>query len=690
MFTIAVGEYKDKNTIEKVFIGDFYCIKGEKFNFEGQWVMNKTYGEQFKVEKYEKINTLNCNEIITYLKQFKGIGEVRARKIVDAFKEKTLTVISTNHHELTKIGISEKIAEEIFQYVSKNTIMSELNSLLKITGISLKTVNKIYKKYGNNSKKIIEKNPYQLIKDIGINFNVIDYYAKKIGFDKNCNIRVQAVIEYALYLATKQGHSFLFVMELIDSIQKTIDNIHSSIIVKNLIDMEEEKKVIIESDTAVYLPEFYYAEQYISEKIKRIREKEIEKNTAIDFNKLIKKLENENKIKYAEQQRKAIKLSLSEKILVLTGGPGTGKTTTLNGIIKAIIKSNSDIDLGLAAPTGKAAKRMEEITKMPAKTIHRMLEYKPFDGELYCGRNEENPIQSDVIIIDEFSMVDVLLLEKFLRAIKIDTKIIIVGDVDQLPSVGAGNVLKDLIKSGVIKTVKLDTIFRQKETSSIIENVYKINKGEYPIFSQKDFIFNKIDDENIVAKELVKKYIQHKNEDVQILTPFKKKTVCGSNNLNFLIQEAINPLKHGEKEIKIGKYIYRTNDKVIQTKNNYEKLCFNGDTGIITNIVFAGDPVVTVKFDDGKEIEFVGREEIMELELAYALTIHKSQGSEYKIVLIPVVMSHKRMLARNLIYTGITRAKEQVILYGTEEALKIAINNASVSKRNSKLYYNLI
>jgi len=685
--SIVVGEY-EKN--KEVFIGEFLCAKGEKFNFRGSWIFHKTYGKQFKVIEHNKVEDFTDKEMIQYLKQFEGIGKVRAKRIVDEFGEKTLTVIKEDVDKLVKIKIPKDVAENIHAKIANNESLEKLVKLLKPFKLSMKTINKIHKKYKAEN---IQTNPYILVGEINTNFKLIDNFARQIiGIKSGDNIRIQAIIKFVLTLASQQGHTFLLAKEVIDYTDRFIEKIDPSLIVENLLRLEDKKEVIIESDTATYLPSLYYAERYVAKKIRRIREKE-EKTQTDNVKKLIEKIESENKIKYDEQQKKAIMLSLCEKILIITGGPGTGKTTTLNGIIKAIFKKNPDTKLELVAPTGKAAKRITETTSMNAKTIHRILEYKPFDGELQCGRNEYNPIEADVIIVDEFSMVDILLLEKFLRAISIDTKIIIVGDVDQLPSVGPGNVLADLIRSEVITTVKLDTIFRQSEESTIVKNAFEINNGRYPDFTKEDFSFTSNYNEDIIAQSLVEKYVKYflAKKNIQILTPFKKKTVCGSNNLNVLIQEKVNPQQKLKNEVKVGFYTYREGDKVIQTRNNYEKNCFNGEEGIIKKIYFEKNtPVIFVQFDEGREIEFIGREEIVELELSYALTIHKSQGSEYEIVLLPVVMSHRRMLARNLFYTGVTRAKKKVEVFGTKEAIMTAIDNASSSKRNSKLYYYLI
>lgn len=703
MFTVAIGEFSEGNqTIESTFIGNFYCVQGEKFNFEGSWTMHPTYGKQFKVEGYQKIQDLLPEDIEQYLTGFKGIGISRAKKIVSAFGDKTLEVIKDNYEKLTEIGIPKDIALNIHANVVQNTIVNDLIRMLKPKGLSFKTINKIYEQYREHSINIVKNNPYRLADDIsGINFSMADYIAKDIGVDYDCGFRIQGAIKQALMSGAEQGHSFLFIEELIKMVHgilssKNQKDIDTNIIIKVLANMEEYKQLIIESDTAVYLPMYYYAERYSARKISKIRESKSNLVLNYDPADIIKMVEEEVGFQYADQQREAIQKGLTEKIMILTGGPGTGKTTTVNGIIKAILKNDPRTKLELAAPTGKAAKRMEEATGKSAKTIHRLLEYKPFGDELQCGRNEENPIDADVLIVDEFSMTDILLLEKLLRALHIGTRLIIVGDVDQLPSVGAGNVLADMINSGVICTIRLNTIFRQKGTSMIVVNAYKINNGEYPDFSQSDFTFTKIDDKDeVVAKEVVNKYVEliqsgKTTSDVQVLTPLKRKTACGSKALNELIQEAINPARTGVNEVKFGFITFREGDKVMQTKNNYEKECFNGDTGYISRIDKSKeDATIIVKFDD-KEVEFTGREEILELELAYAISIHKSQGSEYDTVLIPMVMSHKRLLAKNLFYTGVTRAKSVVHIFGSQKAIEYAVNNKNVAVRNSKLHQKLI
>lgn len=704
MFTIAIGEYNNDNGVaESTFTGNFYGVQGEKFNFEGNWVIHPTYGKQFKVEGYEKIDDLLPEDIEQYLiSRFRGIGKVRAKKIVDAFGSKTLDVIKSNYEKLIEIGIPGDIARNIHNAVLESTVLNDLIRTLKPEGFSFTTINKIYEQYKENALEILKKNPYHLADNIsGIDFPMIDYFASNMGIAYDCDFRLQGAIKYALRLAAESGHCFLYVTELVEKVKNVLtyknqQDIKENIILKVMKLMDEYKQLIIESDTAVYLPKYYYAERYSAIKIRKIREMPSSVVLNRDPDDIIREVEETTGFTYAPQQREAIRKGLTEKIMILTGGPGTGKTTTVNGIINAILKNNPRTKLELAAPTGKAAKRLEEATGKSAKTIHRLLEYRPFGDELQCGRNEENPIDADVVIVDEFSMTDILLLEKLLRALRTDTRLIIVGDVDQLPSVGAGNVLADMINSGVICTIRLNTIFRQAETSMIVINANKINNGEYPDFSKDDFTFFEIKDEDEVAKEIVNTYVElirsgGNPSEIQVLTPLKQKTSCGSKNLNRLIQETINPSRKGVNEVKFGSTTFREGDKVIQTKNNYEKGCFNGDTGYITRIgkTKEGDATVTVKFDD-EEVTFTGREEILELELAYAISVHKSQGSEYETVLIPMVMSHKRLLARNLLYTAVTRAKKKVYIFGDSRAIRYAINNTNIAVRNSKLYQKLI
>ncbi|QUH21958.1 SF1B family DNA helicase RecD2 [Alkaliphilus sp. B6464] len=699
-YTIAIGKETSSGN-EISIVGNFKCATGEKFNFNGKWVFHKTYGRQFEVHGVEKITDLDELEIRNYLTSFDGIGPSRAKRIVDAFGKNTLNVIKKEHTRLVTIGIPSNIVQKVHNEIVKNDVVNKLVEGLRPYGISLRKINQIYETYHEDSLNILETNPYKLADDIsGINFSEVDYIAQDKGIEHDCGFRIYSCIKHALFLASENGHTYLPADELIKKVnailsfknQMPVDN---NYIMKVMLHMEEYKELIIEEDTAVYLPMYYFAERYAARKLYKIRESKYNIPLNKDLDEIIKEIQDEMGVEYAAKQQDAIKSALTDKVLVITGGPGTGKTTTVNGIIQALLKNEPRTKIELAAPTGRAAKRMEESTGKNAKTIHRMLEYKPFGDELKCGRNEDNPVDADVLIVDEYSMVDIILLDKKLRALENTTKLIIVGDVDQLPSVGAGNVLADLINSDVISVVRLDTIFRQAETSPIVPNATLINEGQMPNLDHKDFTLIEESDENIVAKLIVDEYVRLIKEDgltldeVQILSPLKKKTVCGSKSLNDLVQEAINPSVKGRPEVVFGSTSYRIGDKVMQTKNDYEKKCFNGDIGYIIDINKTGqDPIIIAKFDD-QEIEFIGREEIMKLELAYACSIHKSQGSECKICLIPAVLSHKKMLKKKLLYTGVTRGKAVVKFFGTKEAIEYSVKNNDEDARYSKFYLRI-
>lgn len=697
-YMIAEGEYTDeKGEIAKItLVGNFIAKKGERLVVEGETVFNPKYGIQFKVQKYQKSEKMTMEEIVTYLQEFKSVGATRAKKIVDAFGTETLSVILNNHQYLEKIGIPKNVAYEIYADVSKMETMDALIHFLGKTGISLHSIQKIYSEYGSNAVELIKKNPYILYNRLHLlSFSDCDVLAKGLSFKKDDLARIEALIIKVIEDYATNGNCYMHIDDLVSSVTAKI-NLNPSengLIVSRIISMIKERRLVFEEDGAIYLPMYYYAERYSARKLRIL----IDEPAAYQLNKTPEEILSEIEkggVAYAPEQKEAILKGLSSKVMVLTGGPGTGKTTTVNGILKAFMLNDPNSKLVLAAPTGKAAKRMEEATKMHAKTIHRLLEYKPYGNILECKRNAENPIDADIVVVDEFSMVDILLFEKFLNALSPSTKLICVGDVDQLPSVGAGNVLADIIDSKVITTVRLKTIFRQAAESPIVSNAYKINSSCMPITNDTDFTFDQLDTDEEVCKKIVDDYVAQwkkceNKSDVQILTPMKKSTICGSRHLNNLIQDRVNPCVNG-REVKISvkdiDYHYRIGDRVIQTKNNYEKGCFNGDTGYIKDIeTTSNKEKIVVTFDNGMEIEFVGREEILEIELAYALTIHKSQGSEYKHIYVPVVNSHKKMLAKNLLYTGVTRAKQTVHLYGQESALKMGVENVNTTIRLSKL-----
>lgn len=697
-YTIAKG--KNENT-DVTLVGNFKCIKGEKLNVRGSESFNKTYGPQFMVTHCEKVTELDEVEIKNYLVNFKGIGPSRAKKIVDTFGKESINVIKKSYLELVNIGIPEEVAKEVHDEFVKNDIVNKLVEDLKPFGVSLKKIYQIYELYKDDAIKVIEQNPYRLAEDLsGLGFSDVDAIARSMGVSHNAGNRTFSAIKYALNIAAEQGHSYIPIEELIFQVAEILSFRHQLPIDNNYIlqviaHMEEYKQLIIEADKATYLPLYYNAERYAARKLVKITEGSFPISLNKDPNDIVTEIEEEIGVTYAEKQKEAIRAGLTEKILVVTGGPGTGKTTTVNGIIKAITTNDPETKIKLAAPTGRAAKRMEESTGKSATTMHRLLEYKPYGDDLVCGKNEDDPIDADVLIFDEFSMVDILLLDKLLKAIKNTTKLIIVGDVDQLPSVGAGNVLADIIHSNTISVVRLDTIFRQAGTSPIVVNAGLINNGDLPEFEHEDFTFMEVEEEDDVAREIVNEFVRLLHEgltldEIQVLSPLKKKTSCGSKNLNVLIQAAVNPPQKGKPEVIVSGTTFRLGDKVMQTKNNYDKNCFNGDIGYIVQVnTQSKDPAIVVRFDD-ENIDFTGREEISELELSYACSVHKSQGSEYLTVLMPTVYSHRRMLKKNLFYTAITRGKKQVKLFGTMKAVSFAVKNDNVDKRYSKFHKRIL
>jgi exodeoxyribonuclease V alpha subunit len=514
-----------------------------------------------------------------------------------------------------------------------------------------------------------------------IGFNKADEIAKKMGFKIDDHRRIYAGVKFVLNASTENGHTFLYENELITKSCEILQ-VNSKIVKETLFLLIDDGE-LVNINGKIFLLSLYMAENSVAHKLMSINY--FNHNTAYHSPKTIEDVEIENGFKYNNLQKEAISLAINSNLMILTGGPGTGKTTALKGIIQMFKSMN--LSIGAAAPTGKASKRMSEVTGLNAKTIHRLLEYNPYLG---YGYNEENPLPYDVIIIDEMSMVNVLLMSVFLKAVPPSTKLILVGDVDQLPSIGAGNILSDCIESGLIPTIRLTEIFRQDEDSEIILNAHAINNGKQIIVNNKKpnnnfFVIKKYDNDSIadeiislVTNRLPKKFNVNPT-DIQILSPMRRFTSVGVDELNNKLQSLLN---NSINSITVGKTIFKLGDKVMQTKNNYEKEVFNGDVGFITDINI-DEKTITVDYDDN--IVIYDKTDMDELVLAYVTTIHKSQGSEYPIVIIPITKSHYNMLQRNLIYTGITRSKEICILVGQPEMINYAIGNTKYSVRNTYL-----
>ena len=649
----------------------------------GEWKVDKRYGSQFVAATWEETMPATVYGIEKYLGSglVKGIGPRFARAIVQRFGTETIDIIETEIERLYEVpNIGRKRVAKIRESWEKQKDIKNVMLFLQGYGVSTAYAAKIYREYGKESIDKVRENPYRLADDIwGIGFKTADGIAAKMGYEKEDPRRCRSGILYTLGQLSDEGHVYAGEEQLVKTAGQLLEAGETAIR-DTLAGMLQAEDLILDKD-AIYLPPFYHAECGTSRRLRDLAE-----STGRSlFDGLFdpSSLTAETGIEYDEVQLAAIRQAVTSKVMVLTGGPGTGKTTTTQGIIAALKKAG--LRVLLAAPTGRAAKRMSEATGMEAKTIHRLLEYNPQDG---YKRNDENPLEGDALIVDECSMIDILLMNNLLKAVPVGMRLVFVGDIDQLPSVGAGNVLRDIIDSQRIPVVRLVRIFRQAQKSRIVMNAHTINQGRFPDTSNgrdTDFFFMREDDperaaETIVrlVKERLPRAYRESPDRIQVLTPMQR-GVVGAANLNLLLQQALNP---SGPSLNRGGYTYRQGDRVMQLRNNYDKDVFNGDLGYIREV---DTEERTLKVDfDGKWVEY-DVTELDELTLAYATTIHKAQGSEYPIVVMPVLMTHFVMLQRNLIYTGITRAKKICVLIGAMKALAYAVRNVSVLKRNTRL-----
>jgi exodeoxyribonuclease V alpha subunit len=702
-FTIAkikVRGYRDLVTV----VGNLMNPKpGEILKMKGEWAHHPKYGEQFKIIHYKTTVPASVYGIQKYLgsQLIKGIGPVMAKRIVQAFGKDTLDVIEKEVEKLAMVdGIGKKRIHMIKTAWEDQKEIREVMLFLQTHGVSSGHATKIFKQYGDQSIDVVKENPYRLATDIfGVGFVTADGIAEKLGFSKNSKQRAEAGILYVLNQLAEDGHVYYPYEPLVLKCQKIL-GVERDIIVKAFAAISQDNRIVIEdlnetidefrkNNKAVYLAKFHVCETGIANRLKTLTRvpKSIRK---IDSDKAIEWVQQQLTITLATNQLEAIRCSVESKIMVITGGPGTGKTTIIHAILK--IFSKLKIRMMLAAPTGRAAKRMYETTGHEAKTIHRMLEYSIQKGGFQ--KNEKKPLNCDLLIVDEASMIDTILMHHLLKAIPPTATLILVGDVNQLPSVGAGNVLKDIISSGAVPTVRLQDIFRQAKESMIIVNAHKINNGRIPSLKTTDagddfFFIEQEDPEDVlrIILELIKDRIPKRFgfdsiDDIQVLTPMHRGTI-GAENLNVELQKTLNPEIDG---LVRGNRTYRINDKVMQIKNNYDKDVFNGDIGRIKRIN-TEEQYVTIIFDDRHiDYEYSDLEEIV---LAYAVSVHKSQGSEYPAIIIPILTQHYILLQRNLIYTAVTRGQRLVIMVGTRKALAIGINNDKTQKRFTYLRYRL-
>jgi exodeoxyribonuclease V alpha subunit len=684
-YTVAKLRAKGAGPEPVAIIGSVAEIHpGESVRLKGHWTTHPQYGRQFRIVEYKTVYPSTVEGIRKYLGSglIKGIGPVTAKRIVAQFGLKTLDIIERAPDRLTEVeGLGLKRAEMIKHAWIEQQEIKEVMLFLQSHDVSTGYAVKIWKRYGDDAIRIVRENPYRLAKDIwGIGFLIADRIAQNLGVDPESAMRLQAGLRYVLGQASeKEGHVFL-PADLLIARAAEILKAPEEKLRPCLNDLSLEREVILE-DEHVYLPPLHYAEQAVSKKLHQLAQ--VSKVELRDLGEEVRAVEERTGFTFAERQKEAIAKALTENVLILTGGPGTGKTTTVLGMIALFARRGRSI--ALCAPTGRAAKRMSEATGREAKTIHRLLKFQPRGGFEYDGNP---PLPADVVIVDEVSMIDVLLMHHLLKAVRPSATIVFVGDVDQLPSVGPGNVLRDMIASGSVSTVRLDHIFRQAQRSRIVVNAHRINEGLFPHVKNdraSDFFFiEKAEPAEIVetilslcTERLPRHYGFDPTDDIQVLAPMYRGET-GAINLNHVLQQRLNPQG---AEIRRGGALFRVGDKVMQIRNNYQKEVFNGDIGRIVSI----DPEeqeIRVRFDT---LVSYTLGELDELVLAYAISIHKSQGCEFRAVVFPLTTQHYMMLQRNLLYTAITRARELVVLVGTKKALGIAVKNDKVSERYTGL-----
>ena len=711
---------------ELTCVGTFeYVGEGELLELHGSYVEHATYGQQFKMESYETKLPEDSIAMERYLGSgaIKGVGAALAARIVRKFKDDTLRIIDEEPERLAEVkGISEKKAREIAEQVAEKSEMRSAMMFLQQYGISVNLGVKIYGKYGSRVYTVLKENPYQLAEDIqGIGFRIADEIAGRIGIHTDSDYRIRSGLFYTLTLAAQDGHVYLPERVLLAKASELL-GVEPQHMEKHVMDLAIERKVVVKEipvegafdengepvmEKIIYGSQYYYLELDTARRLCELNIQSEEKEETV--RKRLANIEKRNELELDELQREAVVEAVKNGLLIITGGPGTGKTTTINAIIQYF--ELEGMDIFLAAPTGRAAKRMTEATGYQASTIHRLLELSEMmddsSAAVHFERNEDNPLEADVIIIDEMSMVDISLMHALLRAVQVGTRLILVGDVNQLPSVGPGRVLKDVIDSQCFRVVKLNKIFRQATESDIVMNAHKINRGEQVSLDNKsrDFFFLKRYDADIIIRvvialiqEKMPRYVEARPFEIQVLTPMRK-GLLGVERLNQILQRYLNPPDEKKKEKEIGQRLFREGDKVMQVKNNYQleweilgryKIpvdkgvgVFNGDTGIMVEINEFAE-TATVEFEDGRRAEYSFKQ-LEELELAYAVTIHKSQGSEYPAVILPLLSGPRMLMNRNLLYTAVTRARKCVTVVGSENTFAEMIRNEKQQKRYSSL-----
>ncbi|MGD2144398.1 MAG: ATP-dependent RecD-like DNA helicase [Anaerolineae bacterium] len=707
---LSVAEHSDLVTI----VGSLPEVQpGESLRLEGRWTTHPRYGRQFKAERCELLMPATAEGIRAYLGSgmIKGVGRVTAKRIVQRFGVDTFEVLDSEPHRLQEaLGVGPKRAAAVAEAWEEQKQIREVMMFLQGHGVSTNLAVKIYKTYGDDALQIVQEDPYRLARDIwGVGFKTADKVAQNLGLPHDAPSRVEAGVTYALSCLADEGHVYVPEEELVakasplldvqphlvgEAIQKLAaeEIVQRDTLIYSPSDDWLPQAASVREEQAVYLAPFYYGELGVKNRLRDLlddRQTRLAPFRSVDWDALLSQVARVSAIELSREQRQAARAALTNKVTVLTGGPGTGKTVTVRTVIAAL--EAFDRRYALCAPTGRAAKRLAEATNRSAKTVHRLLEYSPQSG---FQRNDTYPLKIDCLIVDEASMLDLLLTNHLLKAVNSASHVLFVGDVDQLPSVGAGDVLRDIIASDRVTVVRLTKIFRQAADSGIVVNAHRINRGQFPILNESDdfYFFSKEDPEeaaellvDIVKRRIPPKFGLDGLDDVQVMAPMYR-GACGVSNLNEMLQAALNPAAPGKREKQIRGQYFRVGDKVMQTRNNYDKDIYNGDIGRVTRIDML-EQTMRVRID-GRPVIYDWAE-LDELVHAFAISVHKSQGSEYPAVVAPILTQHYLLLQRNLLYTAITRARELVVLVGTRKAIWIAVKNDQVRGRHSGLSVRL-